>query len=224
MKEVSERYLVPITTLHNWRVSEDQIVSGRKGERKNRREVKFCHWPELEARLYDKYRKQREKGKAVGRGWLRREANRAFADCYPSKSISEFPSSDGWLAGFLSRHQITLRFATNKSQSIPEEYLQSILSWLHFNRRNSRVRKETSDEERVVGRYLLDIICNIDETPLPFEFLDGQTYADMGDPTILVKASNSGWDRRQATLLLTVFGSGRSRVQSLIIFKGKEKY
>lgn len=84
MKEVSERYLVPISTLHNWRVSEDQIVSGRKGERKNRREVNFCHWPELEARLYDKYRERQEERKAVRRGLLRREANRTFTACYPN--------------------------------------------------------------------------------------------------------------------------------------------
>ena len=224
MKEVSERYLVPITTLHNWRVSQDQIVSGRKGERKNRREVNMCHWPELEARLYDKYRERREEYKAVRRGWLHREANRAFTACYPNMSISEFHFSDGWLAGFLSRHRITLRFATNKAQKIPEEYLQSILSWLRFNRRNSQIRPATSDEERVVGRYLLESICNIDETPLPFEFLDGQTYADKGSHTVQVKASNSGWDKRQATLLLTVFGNGKSRIRPLIIFKGKERY
>ena len=56
MKEVvSERYQVPICTLHNGRVSKEQIVSGRKGERKNRKEVNFYHWPEVEAR-YRKYR------------------------------------------------------------------------------------------------------------------------------------------------------------------------
>lgn len=95
---------------------------------------------------------------------------------------------------------------------------------MRYNRRNSQVRVETSDEERVVGRYLLDSICNIDETPLPFEFLDSQTYADKGSHTVQVKASNSGWDKRQATLLLTDFGSGKSRVKPLIIFKGKKKY
>ena len=42
MREVSERYLVPITTLHNWRESQDTIISGRKGERKNRSRVEIC--------------------------------------------------------------------------------------------------------------------------------------------------------------------------------------
>jgi len=76
----------------------------------------------------------------------------------------------------------------------------------------------------VVGRYLLDSICNLDETPLPFEYLDGQTYADKGSHSVQVKASHSGWDKRQATLLLTVFGSRKPRVRPLIIFQGKEEY
>ena len=60
LKEVSERYLVPVTTLHNWRASQDQIESGRKGERRNRSGVKSCRWPELESNLYHKYRKRRD--------------------------------------------------------------------------------------------------------------------------------------------------------------------
>jgi len=130
MREVSERYLVPITTLHNWRESQDTIVSGRKGERKNRLRVKICRWLELELELYDKYRQRREDCKAVRRGWLQREAYRAFTTCYPERNRTKFRFSDGWLAGFLSRHSITLRFCTNKSQRILEDYLHLILSWL----------------------------------------------------------------------------------------------
>lgn len=80
------------------------------------------------------------------------------------------------------------------------------------------------DSNETVGHYLLDSICNMDETPLPFEFLDGQTYADKGSHSVQLKASNSGWDKQQATLVLTIFGSGRPQVRPMIIFKGKEKY
>ena len=95
---------------------------------------------------------------------------------------------------------------------------------MQFNRRNSQLRPGSFDENRVVGRYLLDSIANLDETPLPLEFLDGQTYADKGSKSVQVKASHSGWDKRQASLLLAVFGSGKARVRLLIIFKGKEVY
>jgi len=42
LREVSARYLVSITTLHNWRAGQDAIVSGRKGERQNRSRVRSC--------------------------------------------------------------------------------------------------------------------------------------------------------------------------------------
>ena len=80
------------------------------------------------------------------------------------------------------------------------------------------------DELKVVGRYLLDSIANVDETPLPFENLNRQTYADKGSRSVQVKATSSGWDKCQATLVLAVFGSGKPLVHPLIIFRGKERY
>ena len=60
----------------------------------------------------------------------------------------------------------------------------------------------------------------MDETPLPFEFLDGQTYADKGSHTVQVRGTRSGWDKRQATTLLCIFADGAMRVKPLILFKG----
>jgi len=41
MKEVSERFLVPITMLHNWRMHQGKIIEGRNRERKNKSEVPY---------------------------------------------------------------------------------------------------------------------------------------------------------------------------------------
>jgi len=172
--------------------------------------------------LYQAYRCRREEKKAVPQGWLRRQSIILFKTAYLDKDPDDFIFLRGWFTGFLSRHSISLRFTTNKSQKVPEEYLAGILQWMQFNRRNSQIRSQ--EEERVVGRYLLDSICNMDETPLPFEYLDGQTYADKGSHTVQVKATGSGWDKRQATLVLCIFRSGKNRLRPLIIFKGKENY
>jgi len=180
----------------------------------------------LEIDLYRKYRQRRDERKAVRRNWLRHEAYQSFQTCYPTQNVSGFRFSYGWLAGFLSRNGITLRFTTNKSQKIPEDYLNQILSWMRFNRRNSQVPGGTSGQHEgsIVDRYGLDSICNLDETPLPFEYLDGQTNADKWSNSVQVKSTASGWDKRQATLVLAVFGSGVPYVRPMIIFKGKEKY
>jgi len=62
----------------------------------------------------------------------------------------------------------------------------------------------------------------MDETPLPFEFLDGQTYADQGCHTVQVRGTKSGWNKRQATVMLFVFADGAMRVKPLLLFRGAE--
>ena len=52
----------------------------------------------------------------------------------------------------------------------------------------------------------------MDETPLLFEFLDGQSYTNKGSKTVQVKTTHSGWDKRQATIMLCVFADGAMHV------------
>ena len=58
----------------------------------------------------------------------------------------------------------------------------------------------------------------MDQTRLSFEFLDSQTYNQIGEKTIWVQSSKSGWDKRQGTIQLTVFADGVPRVKPLISF------
>jgi hypothetical protein len=43
---------------------------------------------------------------------------------------------------------------------------------------------------------------NFDETPIPFEYIDKKTYNLKGAKTVTAKTDRSGWDKRQATLIL----------------------
>jgi hypothetical protein len=72
-----------------------------------------------------------------------------------------------------------------------------------------------------VGRYRLNNICNMDQTPVPFEYLDGSSYNITGEKTIWVQSSQSGWDKRQGTIQLTIFADGVPRVKPLLFFRGK---
>jgi len=60
----------------------------------------------------------------------------------------------------------------------------------------------------------------MDQIPLPFEFLDGQTYNQIGDKTIWIQSSRSGWDKRQGTIQLTILAEGVPRVKPLIFIRG----
>jgi hypothetical protein len=63
----------------------------------------------------------------------------------------------------------------------------------------------------------------MDQTPLPFEFNTGRTYATKGSRTIWVKEQRSGWNKRQATLQLTLHADGKPHTKPLLMFRGKEK-
>ena len=63
----------------------------------------------------------------------------------------------------------------------------------------------------------------MDQTPLPWEYLEGKTYEFKGSKTVWVRTQRSGWDKRQATIQLTIFADGIDRVIPLIIFRGTEE-
>ena len=64
---------------------------------------------------------------------------------------------------------------------------------------------------------------NYDETPIPFEHLDGRMYATKGSHTVGGKSDRSGWNKRQATLILYIFADGIHRIPLKIIFGNQLK-
>jgi hypothetical protein len=62
---------------------------------------------------------------------------------------------------------------------------------------------------------------NFDETPIPFEYIDQKTYNIRGAKTVTAKTDCSGWDKRQATLILYIFADGIPRIPPKLIFHGK---
>ena len=61
----------------------------------------------------------------------------------------------------------------------------------------------------------------MDQTPLPFEFLEKHTYAHKGEKTIWIKSDHTNWTKRQATLMITICADGISRCLPILIFRGK---
>jgi hypothetical protein len=66
--------------------------------------------------------------------------------------------------------------------------------------------------------YPSKLILNIDETLLHFEFLSGYTYDWKGVTTLAGKPDRSGWDKRQATIVLHVMVNGDTFFKPILIF------
>lgn len=199
-----------------------------------------ARWSALEKALVEAFAARRAEGKIVRHKWFERTSKALFKQLYPT-SPHDFKMSEGWFGKFLSRNEIAIRVVTNKAQQPPEEYCDIIVNFLCFNRRNSQLRDGAEDVLRrnsqlrdgaedalretvlAVGRYLLSHILNMDQTPLPWEYITGRTYEFKGSKTVWVRSKKSGWDKRQATIQLTIFADGVARVKPLIIFRGAEE-
>lgn len=111
---------------------------------------------------------------------------------------------------------------------LPEDYHRYVLSFLRFVRRVSELTEEDIQLRQLhpplpPSRYRLLKIINLDETPIPFHFADDMTYNIKGKKTISTQTERSGWDKRQATVLLIVNGDGcqEKKLIPLLIFKGE---
>ncbi|GKT54194.1 pogo transposable element with krab domain-like [Colletotrichum tofieldiae] len=208
--EAADYFKIPRTTVIRWYNQRDTIVnpSTRPSQ---------PNWPEVEAELYTQFCQQRDEAKIVTTSWFRRTARALFHNKYPTATTLRF--SAGWFCGFQCRWNLSHRRLTKQATQLPADYLRIVTSFLHFIR---RVSQPALARQPVGGlRFPLDRIINFDETPIPFEYLDGSTWAVKGSRTVAGKSDRSGWSKRQATLILYIFADGVQRLLPKLIFHGK---
>jgi len=193
--EVARYFHIPVGNLSHWKKDEreEKYAEARKGQRRLVGGGRQRQWKELKWALYEEFYQRRAIGRPVRRGCFRRVSRELFERLYQGKDTQLFKFSNGWFRGFLQAHQISLRFITNSASKLPADFLNAIVDWMKFNRRNSQLRPDNEmglgDIPGIVGRYRLQNICNMDQTPLPFEYLEGQTYSPIGEKTIWAQSS-----------------------------------
>ena len=112
----------------------------------------------------------------------------------------EFRFSNHWLQRFQNRYSISLRRKTHCSQKAPSD-LEPVIKKFH----SYLSRLQSS------GDYQDGDIANIDQKSLPFILDDGKTYDIKGVKEVWAQSGQSGLDKRQATVQLTVFADGVDR-------------
>jgi hypothetical protein len=70
-------------------------------------------------------------------------------------------------------------------------------------------------------RYPSKLILNVDETPLPFEFLSGYTYDWKEVTTVAGKSDRNGWNKQQATIVLHIMANVDTLFKPILIFYGQ---
>ena len=134
-------------------------------------------------------------------------------------SYGGFKFSKSWFQGFQRRQHISLRKRTNQSQNQPEEYHEKVQSFYQFIRKVAELKDTELLQD--IGRFKLQNIANMDQTPMLFEIGTDTTYNATGSRTVWVKSFGSGLDKWQATVQLTVNADGISHTRPMIVFRGK---
>jgi hypothetical protein len=66
-------------------------------------------------------------------------------------------------------------------------------------------------------------VMNMDQTPLAFELTTtGRTYANKGDHIVFLRSGPSGWEKRHATLIITIHVNGLPHIKPVLIYARKE--
>ena len=237
LRYASRRLKINRKQLRNWVANKEKIQAQKRGTFRARREQTFVQEPELERILNTRFERAREQGRKISYKWMIRHAKKIYEELHPTRVIVSdtrrrsylgFRFSSGWYTGFRRRYGISLRCGTKRAQKSPEQLTPVLQSWLQYNRRMLTIIEGKSvtgiprgPEVPVVGRIKLSEICNMDQSPLPFEYLKGRTYAKRGDRTVRIKEGKNGHDKRQCTLQIAVFADGVLRCKPLLIFKGK---
>jgi hypothetical protein len=216
LRDAEKHFKIPKSTIADWNEFRESHIS-------NQQRRYASQWPDLEERLYNLFLERREKQQIVTTAWFRLKARLAFRELYPDVPWP-FPFSYGWWRGFLRRHNIVKRRVTKQSSRRPEDYINVVNNFLRFIRRVSQKRGQSRNIARILNspkrRFPKWLILNLDETPIPFEFLDGCTWEIQGARTVAGKTDRSGWNKRQATLVLYIFADGIHRLKPKLIFHG----
>ncbi|KAJ0132999.1 Uncharacterized protein HZ326_23936 [Fusarium oxysporum f. sp. albedinis] len=191
-------------------------------------------WPQLEKQLFEDFIQLRLQQRAVSTAWFRKRAKDIFTSSVSSEEQAVlFTFSNGWWAGFRRRYNIIKRRVTKRATQQPEAYREICGSFCKFIKRVqhdqqlSPLKQQLSpkmDIENILDtprrRFKQRYTLNVDETPIAFEIDSGDTWDLQGSKTISVKTVRSGWEKRQATAILYIFGDGVCRLEPTIIFKG----
>ena len=198
-------------SLIQWIRHESEIQEGKKGSKRIAGGGRRAFWPDVEEKLVEEFRELRQKGLKVKQYWFRTRAHQLMSELHPG---DDFRFSQGWFDRFKARNNIYRR-ATNVAQQKPADH-EKIRNF-HLGIRQVAASKEA--EAGQLGKFSLSTIANVDQTPLPFN--KGQGYDQMGAKSVWHCGAQSGLDKRQGTVQLTILADGEPRIKPLLTFRGK---
>ena len=113
-----------------------------------------------------------------------------------------------WVYRFMKRYTLSFRSSTHIGQKMPENAVKEVKKFF------KKVIKE-----RVGYPYGLELICNMDETPIFLNMPPSKTIAKKGSKTVFIRSQNQ--EKVRISVLLTIAADG-TKLPPFVIFKDKK--
>jgi len=126
-----------------------------------------------------------------------------FYTMYSDVRESKFSSK--WIDGFMVRHKFSHRRCTTVAQRLPEDLLEKQHEFLGFVL-----------YRRIQHNYPLNLIGNMDETPVSFDLPSQTTIEETGSKTVSIRTC--GYEKSNFTVILACMADG-TKLPATIIFK-----
>lgn len=199
-REASRKFGVPESCIRDWKKNRAKIEqTSAISKRLPGGGRKACS-PCMEEALADWIDSYRSCHFRVTRSAIQRKALELY------DGDTEFTASRGWLERFLTRHGYSLRRRTTVSQSLPNQLVNKVSSFI------LHVRKLRQHHQ-----YALSAIGNMDETPLWLDMPGDTTINRIGEQTISVRTT--GHEKGRFTVILGAKADG-TKLKPFVVFKG----
>lgn len=218
--ETSRHFDIPRKNIQSWVKGFGRILSSNvKSRRCGSLHSKF---PELEQKLYNEFKLMRDNGMIVKPSWFLTKTKELVPLIYKHnpKKIENFKFSTKWFFNFRKRNNISYRLTTHRSSIGSKLNLDDIIQF-HTVLRSLQNRDNCIGPTLPLGQFWDRNFINADEIPLEFDCNGGRTYSKKGLKHIWSRNIASGLEKRQATLIITLFGDGAFRTPPVIVFRGQ---
>ena len=211
----SEHFGIHRSMLSRWVRDKDDILHTPKTVKRNSQARAVGEFPQLEDRLYEWIKSQREKKISIKRYRLKVAAKRIAKtlniDTSSTRNGKAFSFSAGWERGFMSRYHLSDRANTHVAPQNKKSLHDSrkiVFLFLH------QCRHEVS------AIYEKQFIYNMDETPIYLDMPHKRTLAPTGSKSIDV--ITSGNEKTRITVCLTITAAGKL-LPAYVLFKNLVK-
>jgi hypothetical protein len=223
VKLLSARTGISSKNIHRWNSKREQIFlyAHTKGVSNLRRfRPSSPAHPTAEVQLYTRFLWRRTVQRLrTSRRWLQQNMRDILARDY-NYNIADFEASDGWVANFCHRWDITNQHRSNKHKIPLAERLPAIKKfhrWLIYGLQRSGPQRSLK-----YGRFDPARMFHMDQVPLPFSSSSKTTLNMKGEQCAIREPGGSGASKRFCTLQVTICADPWSgpQLKLELIFRG----